>query len=216
MRRRASRMQAIVESEGISGGMVFAPQHPCPPESRNSRSATTFPLYTRGFGTGGARKKVFSFSDIATASRSPLQYILQTPLRCVNAAFAIDCVGAMRSASKGRRGQSGFHPLRRENWGRPRWELRGKIFPFFPFPGGKGWELGERLRASEDFLGRRGMMDGRTTGKVSLACARGILCATGAVNLLLEIRCVRSSRLPPAADRENCPLKIRACRGGTP
>src|ERR1039458_2738293 len=54
--------------------------------------------------------------------------------------------------------------------------------------------VGKRLRRANPRFGDR------MTGKVSLSCARENLCARGAVNLLLEIRCVRSSALCDAAD----------------
>jgi len=41
---------------------------------------------------------------------------------------------------------------------------------------------------------------GRIIGTVSLACVGGNLCAVGAVNLLLEIRCVHSRGLRAASD----------------
>ena len=66
-------------------------------------------------------------------------------------------------------------------------------------------QAGESFLFSERFRCEKHRLNGLTVAAFSLACAGGNLCAKGAVNLLLEIRYVRSSVLLKAVDTVSDP-----------
>lgn len=61
-------------------------------------------------------------------------------------------------------------------------------------------EFGLGLLIGPSLMPKKHWLGSHTTGKSSLSCAVGNVCAGGAVNLLVEIRYVRSSAIRGAAD----------------